>query len=148
VAHPLSGDDRKNWPLGAWVSLIERLQPRGHRFVLVCSAAERARLGAALKSIPTEALQIKAGAPLRHVKAVIAKSRLLVGGDSGPGHMAAALGVPVVSLFGPGAPARSGPVGRAAVRFVAHDPLSALPLDAVESAVTETLESRVAGGNA
>jgi len=43
---------------------------------------------------------------------------LVVGGDSGPVHLAAALGVPVVALFGPTDPARNGPWGPGAVRVL------------------------------
>jgi ADP-heptose:LPS heptosyltransferase len=41
--------------------------------------------------------------------ALIAHCRLLIGNDSGPMHVAAALGVPVVAIFGPGDPDRSAP---------------------------------------
>ena len=43
--------------------------------------------------------------------ALTRRVRLFVGGDSGPLHLAAALGVPVVALFGPTDPARNGPFG-------------------------------------
>lgn len=144
VIHPFSGDERKNWPLGAWASLIERLEPRGHRFVIVASAAEKGRLDQALRAVPSESIHVMAGAALRHVKAVISRARLLIGGDSGPAHMASALGVPVLSLFGPGTPARSGPLGRAPVRFITHHPLAALDVSEVEAAAAEMLESGAA----
>jgi heptosyltransferase-1 len=55
---------------------------------------------------------------LKQLAALIKRCRLLVTGDTGPLHMAAALGVPTVSLFGPSDPARNGPYGqeRAVVR--------------------------------
>jgi heptosyltransferase-1 len=43
--------------------------------------------------------------------ALMRRTALLVGGDSGPMHLAAALGIPVVALFGPTDPARNGPWG-------------------------------------
>jgi heptosyltransferase-1 len=43
--------------------------------------------------------------------ALIRRASLLVGGDSGPTHLAASLGVPLVALFGPTDPARNGPWG-------------------------------------
>jgi heptosyltransferase-1 len=43
--------------------------------------------------------------------ALLRRTTLLVGGDSGPAHIAAALGVPLVALFGPTDPARNGPWG-------------------------------------
>ncbi len=44
--------------------------------------------------------------------AVLRRCRLFVGNDNGPMHMAAALGVPVVGLFGPSGPAEWGPWGK------------------------------------
>jgi heptosyltransferase-1 len=43
--------------------------------------------------------------------ALTRRARLFVGGDTGPLHLAAALKVPVVALFGPTDPARNGPYG-------------------------------------
>jgi heptosyltransferase-1 len=43
--------------------------------------------------------------------ALMRRTALLVGGDSGPTHLAAALGIPLVGLFGPTDPERNGPWG-------------------------------------
>jgi heptosyltransferase-1 len=47
--------------------------------------------------------------------ALLHKARLFIGGDTGPMHLAAALRVPVVTLFGPTDPARNGPYSAQAV---------------------------------
>jgi len=49
---------------------------------------------------------------LRGLIALLRRSRLMVGPDTGPVHLAAALGVPTVGLFGPTDPSRNGPYGR------------------------------------
>jgi heptosyltransferase-1 len=54
------------------------------------------------------------------------RARLVIGGDSGPMHMAAALGRPVVTLFGPTDPARNGPYFPAARFRVLRHPSSQL----------------------
>lgn len=46
---------------------------------------------------------------LAELVALISRSRLMIGGDSGPLHLASALGIPVVGIFGPTDPARNGP---------------------------------------
>ena len=46
---------------------------------------------------------------LQELRALIERSRLFVGGDTGPLHLACAVGTPVVALFGPTDPARNGP---------------------------------------
>ena len=49
------------------------------------------------------------GAPLAEVKSLLAGASLFVGNDSGPAHMAAAFGVPVVVIFGSSDPASGRP---------------------------------------
>jgi heptosyltransferase III len=48
-------------------------------------------------------------APLAEVKSIIAGAQLFIGNDSGPAHIAAAFGVPVVVLFGPSDPVNWAP---------------------------------------
>ncbi len=48
---------------------------------------------------------------LTQLIALTRRARLFIGGDTGPMHLAAALGVPVVGIFGPTNPARNGPFG-------------------------------------
>ncbi len=55
--------------------------------------------------------------------ALMRRTTLLVGGDSGPMHLAAALGIPLVALFGPTDPERNGPWGPGA-KVVLRDPAS------------------------
>ncbi len=52
--------------------------------------------------------------------ALLRRTALVVGGDSGPVHLAAALGVPLVALFGPTDPARNGPWGPGPRRVLRH----------------------------
>jgi heptosyltransferase-1 len=47
--------------------------------------------------------------------ALTRRAKLFVGGDTGPMHLAAALKVPVVAIFGPTDPARNGPYGTPSV---------------------------------
>jgi heptosyltransferase-1 len=55
--------------------------------------------------------------------ALMRRAALVIGGDSGPVHLAAALGRPVVALFGPTDPARNGPWGAGPIA-VLRDPAS------------------------
>jgi heptosyltransferase I len=48
---------------------------------------------------------------LLQLAALMARSRVFVGGDTGPLHLAAAVGMPTVALFGPSSPQRNGPYG-------------------------------------
>ena len=71
------------------------------------AAAERARAAAGNAAVRDLVGQTS----LRELVALSARARLFVGCDTGPMHLAAALGVPVVALFGPADPARTGPFG-------------------------------------
>ena len=65
----------------------------------------------------------------------LARARLVIAGDSGPAHLAAQLGVPTLSLFGPGDPRQWGPVG-SRVRVLAPpvpSPMDWLSVDRVAS---------------
>src|SRR2546427_12359609 len=48
---------------------------------------------------------------LKDLIALLRRARLLITNDSGPMHLAAAVGTPVIALFGPNDPARTGPYG-------------------------------------
>jgi heptosyltransferase-1 len=52
---------------------------------------------------------------LRQLAALLGLARVVVAADTGPLHLAAALGTPVVALFGPTDPARNGPVPKGTV---------------------------------
>lgn len=84
--------------------------------------------------------------------ALLRRARLFVGGDSGPLHVAAALGLPVVAIFGPTNPARNGPYGTSAIMLRApqsatsyshvergHEGLLSIPLEAVADAARQLL---------
>jgi lipopolysaccharide heptosyltransferase I len=49
---------------------------------------------------------------LRELAQLLRDARLVIGGDTGPLHLAAALGTPVIGLYGPTSPARNGPYGQ------------------------------------
>src|SRR5262249_22249150 len=58
---------------------------------------------------------------LRELAALLRKSRMVIAADTGPLHLAAALGTPVVALFGPTDPARNGPIPQGMVLRNARD---------------------------
>lgn len=131
VVHPFSGDEEKNWPLASWAELLRRSP--GERFVILCGPGEEARLKPHLKEFP--AADVLAAPSLGRLKAALSRARLVIGGDSGPEHAAAALGTPVLSLFGPTDPARCRPRGRGTLKVLRANPLKTLPVDDVLAAM-------------
>jgi heptosyltransferase-2 len=105
----------KRWSARRFGKLADLLGERGYATALVIGPGEEplareARL-AARNSVPV------LGAELDPVglAAVAARARVVVGNDSGPMHLAAAVGTPVVALFGPTDPGRTAPTGSASV---------------------------------
>ncbi|MFH1745854.1 MAG: lipopolysaccharide heptosyltransferase I [Planctomycetota bacterium] len=100
----------KLWPAQRWGELIERIHAAGlPRCVLLGAGADRAfsdRIVAACNSTP---LDLVGHTTLRELVALLDLAERVVCHDSGPMHIAAALGKPLVAIFGPTNPARTGP---------------------------------------
>ena len=103
--HPGSGSERKNWPEARWADLLERIiNDTDFNLLLVGGEAEGEklqRLGAALPPLRTKVAQ---SLPLAELAALLAGSTRFVGHDSGISHLAAALAVPALVLWGHTAP--------------------------------------------
>ena len=108
ASHPL-----KSWPVGHFAKLVCRLSSElGVASVLVGGPRDRALADAVLaESAGAGVVDLVGRASLRQSAAVLARCRLAVSGDTGPMHMATAVGARVVALLGPTDPLRTGPVG-------------------------------------
>ena len=87
VIHPFSGGRKKNWPLESFRAVAERLA--GVMEVRWCAGPEEELDGAWRFERTGGLIEFLAGA------------RVYLGNDSGPTHLAAAVGTPVVAMFGP-----------------------------------------------
>jgi lipopolysaccharide heptosyltransferase II len=101
----------KRWPPDRFGRLADLLTARGSHCALVIgpgeeSIAEEVRR-ASTRPVPVLGLDLD---PVG-VAALAARARVVVANDSGPMHLAAAVGTPVVALFGPTDPGRTGPKG-------------------------------------
>ncbi len=112
VVHPgASNGSAKRWPAAAWGRLAAEAAARlGVRVVVTGGPGERA-LVAAVVAAADKAAVPGVGTALEDLMAVLAGAEAVVSGDTGPLHLAAALGRPVVGVFGPTDPAQTGPCG-------------------------------------
>ncbi len=118
VMHVGAGAQEKRWALERWVELVARLseagghasERRATKSRLIAGEVERERFSAAERAMFETAGGEFVG-PLEDLAAAIRSARVVACGDSGPGHLTAQMGVPVVSLFGPGDPEKWAPVG-------------------------------------
>jgi heptosyltransferase I len=103
--------DSKDWPLSGYLGLCELLvNKRSEKIVLLGTAADRDVEQKIIERFP-EVLSLCGATSLEQLLAVVARAKVIIGPDSGPGHLAAAVGTPYVSLFGPTPPERVGPFG-------------------------------------
>jgi heptosyltransferase-2 len=126
----VAGGPAKRWPAESFGALADRLHA-ARLTPLLLGAPEDAprarRVLAAARPEPPSLVGQDRPALLPHV---LARLGALVSGDTGVAHLAAALGVPTVTLFGPTDPALSAPRGPAAVVVVGAAPCAPCMLDA------------------
>ncbi len=141
-----SREARKNWPLERFNELARALSARGHTPVLLLGPQEAAAREEARRQIPqaialdfTQITPKPAIGVFDAVIAIVERLAAVVANDSGLGHLAGAVGRPVVSLFGPTDPRRWAPMApvRRVVRAQNYggDDMNAIPVPPVLSAV-------------
>ena len=121
IVNPGAGWGAKRWPAERYGHVARALAEAGVRSIVnhgpgeetLARETEAASAGAAM------AMQCS----ISELVALTRRAKLFIGGDTGPLHLAAALQVPVVAIFGPTDPARNGPYGTRSV--VLRNPASA-----------------------
>ncbi len=109
--HPTSRWLFKCWPHEKTAELIERLQVEGHAIVIT-SAPDRTELDMVeriLNKLSRPPVNFAGQLALKELAVLASRARLFVGVDSAPMHIAAAMKIPVVVLFGPSGEALWGP---------------------------------------
>jgi ADP-heptose:LPS heptosyltransferase len=99
--HPFGAAAGKCWSADGFLAVAGHLRGTGIEPVFIGAAGDDLS--------PFQAYRCLSGAPLQEIKELLSGSSLFVGNDSGPAHMAAAFGVPVVVIFGASDPAIWGP---------------------------------------
>lgn len=115
---PLVGiNPMAKWPTKLWepkqfATLASRIQDvLGHEVVFTGSQRDRPVIGRMIQTMPTHPLNLAGLISLKELAYLYTRCTLAVTTDTGPMHMAAAMGCPVVALFGPTSPLRTGPYG-------------------------------------
>lgn len=107
--HPGSGSPKKNWPAENFIKLTEQLRESGQMYLMIFGEAD----GAVAELIRRRMHGVVelSGCTLVELASVLSACRAFVGNDSGITHIAAALGLRTIALFGPSNPDRWGPRG-------------------------------------
>jgi heptosyltransferase-1 len=145
VMAPTAGWGAKEWPAERFGEVAAELGRAGYRTLVNSSptgneAAERVvrASGGAAMAVPCS---------IAEMIALMRRAALMIAGDTGPLHMAAALGRPVVGIYGPTDPARTGPYGtrarvlRDAGSVTNHKRLSAAEEGLLRIGVGEVVEA-------
>jgi lipopolysaccharide heptosyltransferase II len=102
----------KAWPPERFAALADRLTDRFGCQVMVSGSSQEATLTqAVVNHAKSRLLNIAGRSDVRSLAALLKRSALFVGNDTGAMHIAAAVGAPVVGLFGPSNPMEWGPRG-------------------------------------
>lgn len=163
--HPGATDPRRCWPAERFADIARRCVDEGCGVVVVGSPAERELVARVTAGLDSPLVRALADLPLPGLCGVLASSLVLVGNDSGPRHLAHALGTSTVGVFWMGNVINAGPLTRRRHRVLmawttacpvcgqdctredaprcAHDDsfVATVPADAVWAEVADLLES-------
>ncbi len=109
ILNPGAGWGAKNWPAERYAEIARRLHDHGLQSVINFGPNER--------DLADRVAELSGGVAqsifcsVTELIALTRRASLFIGGDTGPLHLAAALKIPSVALFGPTDPARNGPYG-------------------------------------
>lgn len=98
--HPGSGSESKNWAESNWAALLKGLKETAARLLIVGGEAEGDRLERLAATLPAGATEIARSLPLPELAVRLKECAAFVGHDSGISHLAAALGLPTLVLWG------------------------------------------------
>jgi lipopolysaccharide heptosyltransferase I len=122
VISPGGGWRSKCWPPERYGALCAELWRRRSIRVVVNAGPGEEELAGSVIAAAAPARPVVFLPNLQELAALVGRARVVVAADTGPLHLAAALGMRVVALFGPTDPARNGPIPRGTVlRNAAED---------------------------
>jgi lipopolysaccharide heptosyltransferase I len=106
--------ENKRWPVGHFIDTAKHLAASSPetKFAILGGESDRALGNSIAAALPDRCLDLTGRTSLVEMVEWIRLSRFVITNDTGPMHVAAALKKPVVALFGPTAPARTGPYGQ------------------------------------
>jgi ADP-heptose:LPS heptosyltransferase len=131
--HPFASAPEKAWGSDRFVAVAQHLRAIGLEPVILAGPAD--------DTTPFTAFDVLHNASLREVKSILSGAQLFIGNDSGPAHIAAAFGVPVVVLFGPSNPVTWAPWRTEAQVLTSPEGMAAISVAQV-TAAAESLRVR------
>lgn len=162
LLNPGAGWPNKRWPAERFGQLADRLGTEHRlRSLVLWGPGEESLAAGVVRASETGAAVMAPQSGIGDILALARAARLVVAGDTGPLHLAAAVGTPLVGLYGPTPPERNGPWSSQDRWVSRHDAcacvfkrrctadrwcLGLITVDEVAAVVTERLAISVAGG--
>jgi heptosyltransferase I len=146
VLVPGAGAPRKTWSVARYGELAERIAREVSARSLVVWGPGEESLAHAIGEA-SRAVTVAPPTDLRELAYLLAGAEVVIGGDTGPVHLAAALRIPVVGLYGPTDPGRNGPWGqieRCVETFSSSRSMDEIEVPAVLNRVVEVLTAGAA----
>jgi ADP-heptose:LPS heptosyltransferase len=110
--HTSSRQEIKRWPLDRFAQVADQINQAAWGIPVFTGAKDDVQdIIEIQKGMKTASINLAGQTSLKELAALLKMSRLLITNDSGPMHLAAAMGTPVVALFGPTDPKKIGPYG-------------------------------------
>ncbi|RWC45777.1 MAG: lipopolysaccharide heptosyltransferase I [Mesorhizobium sp.] len=132
LLHGTSREDKK-WPIENWIETARLLIERGMTPVTTWSnEREKAVAEAIAKAVPSTIMVPKS--PLADIAAILGRSTLVIGADTGLTHLASAFGLPTVAVFLATEPGLTGPRGSYASTLLAASGGRVMPTEVVAEA--------------
>jgi len=115
--HPWTSDPFKQWPIERFVSLTQRLTGElNQKVIIIGGNLELNKSKEYFAGLDSHVINLTGRTTLIQLAALLKKSKMLISGDSGPSHLASAVGTPVLTIFRSDIPAKSakrwGPWGK------------------------------------
>lgn len=117
AVHPAASCPSKVWPVERLAAVSDELAGKyGLKIVVVSGPKDIAKAEALIKNMKSQAIDLSGRTSLSQLAAVLERCALFISNDSGPVHLAVAVGIPVISIFGRNqrglSPVRWGPLGK------------------------------------
>jgi heptosyltransferase-1 len=110
--NPVAKWESKLWPKERFARLADMIIDKyDARIVFTGGPEDRPTIQDVMSAMKRRALNLAGQTTLKMLAALYEKTALVISTDTGPMHLAAAMGTPVVAIFGPTAPWRTGPYG-------------------------------------
>jgi 3-deoxy-D-manno-octulosonic-acid transferase/heptosyltransferase-1 len=111
IINPNARWPSKIWPWDRFRELIKELSFKDYEVILIGSTGDKVRMDLAFNSLGDRVHNLAGKTSLKCLASLFKRGDCLITNDSGPMHLAVAVGLPVIALFGPSNPLRTGPFG-------------------------------------